>query len=66
MTEMLSRVAVRDRLQSEEGLSLAEFTYQSFQAYDWLYLFDKYNCSFQVIAFYMLSCHCRVRQTSGA
>ncbi|KAI1295329.1 Tyrosine--tRNA ligase, mitochondrial [Halotydeus destructor] len=48
LSDMLSRSSVRDRLESENGLSLSEFTYQAFQAYDWLYLFDKYDCAFQI------------------
>lgn len=40
--------SVRTRLESEEGLSLTEFTYQVFQACDWLHLYEKYNCTVQV------------------
>ena len=36
---MLGRQSVKSRLQTEEGLSLTEFTYQTFQAYDWLRLY---------------------------
>ena len=48
---MLSRASVRERIKSEEGMSFSEFSYQIFQAYDWLYLRDKYHCSLQVINF---------------
>lgn len=44
---MLSRESVKSRL-SSSGMCLTEFTYQAFQAYDWLYLFKQYNCLFQV------------------
>lgn len=45
---MMHRDSVRTRLESEEGLSLTEFTYQVFQACDWLHLYEKYNCTVQV------------------
>ncbi|XP_050424168.1 tyrosine--tRNA ligase, mitochondrial [Adelges cooleyi] len=47
MGTMLSRESVKTRLASN-GMSFTEFTYQAFQAYDWLYLFKKYNCHFQI------------------
>ena len=47
--DMLSRTSVKERIESEEGMSYSEFSYQVFQAYDWLVLQDKYNCTFQVI-----------------
>lgn len=47
--DMLSRASVKERIKSEEGMSFSEFSYQIFQAYDWLYLRDKYNCCIQVI-----------------
>lgn len=45
--EMLSRTSVKNRLEGK-GLSFTEFTYQVFQAYDWLHLFKEYNCRFQL------------------
>ena len=36
--QMLAKEAVRTRLQSEEGISYTEFSYQILQAYDFLYL----------------------------
>jgi len=47
MGTMLSRDSVKTRL-SGSGMSFTEFTYQAFQAYDWLHLFNEYKCSFQV------------------
>jgi len=47
MGTMLSRESVKTRL-SGSGMSFTEFTYQAFQAYDWLHLFKKYKCSFQI------------------
>lgn len=48
MGTMLSRTSVESRLQSEAGMSYTEFSYQVFQAFDWLHLFKNYNCRFQV------------------
>ncbi|XP_044253839.1 tyrosine--tRNA ligase, mitochondrial [Tribolium madens] len=48
MGTLLSRTSVQTRLQSPAGMSFTEFSYQLFQAYDWLHLFKKYNCSFQI------------------
>lgn len=45
---MLGRTSVQSRLNSETGMSFTEFTYQVFQAYDWLHLAHKYNCKFQI------------------
>lgn len=48
MGRMLSRQSVRSRLDSEHGMSLTEFTYQAFQAYDWLHLNDSRGCDIQI------------------
>ncbi|RZC42225.1 tyrosine--tRNA ligase, mitochondrial, partial [Asbolus verrucosus] len=48
MGTLLSRTSVHTRLQSPVGMSFTEFSYQLFQAYDWLHLFQKYNCLFQI------------------
>lgn len=42
-----SRKHVKDRLASS-GMSFTEFSYPLFQSYDWLHLFKKYGCRFQV------------------
>jgi len=39
--------SVESRLKSPEGMCLAEFMYQVFQAYDWLYLQQNYGCILQ-------------------
>ena len=39
---------VKDRIDSGEGISFTEFSYQTFQAHDWLHLYRKYNCTVQV------------------
>jgi tyrosyl-tRNA synthetase len=48
LREMLARESVKMRLASDEGMSFTEFCYQVLQAYDFLYLFDKFNCILQV------------------
>ncbi|MCX7697621.1 MAG: tyrosine--tRNA ligase [Bacteroidales bacterium] len=45
---MMAKDSVRKRLDSEEGISFTEFTYQLVQGYDFLYLFEKYNCKLQM------------------
>uniref|UniRef100_A0A1I8NNG3 Tyrosine--tRNA ligase n=1 Tax=Stomoxys calcitrans TaxID=35570 RepID=A0A1I8NNG3_STOCA len=46
--QMLSRSSVQSRLETEGGMSFTEFTYQTFQAYDWLHLLRAHNCRFQM------------------
>ncbi|XP_017768419.1 PREDICTED: tyrosine--tRNA ligase, mitochondrial [Nicrophorus vespilloides] len=48
MGTLLSRTSVQSRLQSPAGMSLTEFSYQLFQAYDWLHLYKEFGCRFQV------------------
>ncbi|MFW5871073.1 MAG: tyrosine--tRNA ligase [Verrucomicrobiota bacterium] len=48
MGAMLGKESVRARLNSEAGMSFAEFTYQILQAYDFLKLYDNYNCLVQL------------------
>lgn len=45
---MLGRSCVQTRLKSEDGMSFSEFCYPMFQAYDWLYLYQNFQCTFQV------------------
>ncbi|CAL4060371.1 unnamed protein product, partial [Meganyctiphanes norvegica] len=45
---MLSRTSVQTRLNTDDGMSFTEFTYQVAQSYDWMHLFDKYNCTIQI------------------
>lgn len=45
---MLSKEAVKARLNSEEGISFTEFSYQAIQAYDFLHLYEKYGVSLQL------------------
>ncbi|XP_074648604.1 tyrosine--tRNA ligase, mitochondrial-like [Tubulanus polymorphus] len=48
MSTMLRKESVQSRLKSVEGMSYTEFSYQIFQAYDWLHLYNNYNCSIQI------------------
>lgn len=48
MGNMLSRSSVQSRLHSDSGMSFTEFTYQMFQAYDWLHLYREHECCFQM------------------
>ena len=47
---MMSKDSVKKRLGSDssDGMSFTEFTYQLFQAYDFYYLNEKYDCSIQM------------------
>lgn len=48
MGAMLGKESVRSRLDSEGGMSFAEFSYQLLQAYDFLKLYDSEGCVLQV------------------
>lgn len=47
---MMAKDSVKKRLSAEakEGMSFTEFTYQLVQGYDFLYLFQHYNCTLQM------------------
>lgn len=47
---MMSKDSVKKRLSSESatGMSFTEFTYQLVQGYDFLYLYQNYNCRLQM------------------
>ncbi|KAF9450444.1 tyrosyl-tRNA synthetase [Macrolepiota fuliginosa MF-IS2] len=45
---MLNRESVRARLESQQGISFTEFTYQLLQAYDFHHLHKHHNCGIQV------------------
>ena len=48
MGSMLSRDSVKSRLDSSNGMSFTEFSYQLFQAYDYLHLYNEFNCMLQI------------------
>jgi tyrosyl-tRNA synthetase len=45
---MLNKDSVQNRISREDGISFTEFSYQLLQAYDFWYLFEYYNCNFQM------------------
>lgn len=45
---MMSKDSVKTRLNSEEGMSFTEFTYQLLQAYDFMHLSDTHDVTFQL------------------
>ncbi|XP_045212401.2 tyrosine--tRNA ligase, mitochondrial-like [Mercenaria mercenaria] len=48
LNSMLNKHSVKSRLSSQAGMSFTEFTYQVFQAFDWLYLLQNHNCYIQI------------------
>lgn len=46
--DMLALTSVRSRMESEEGISFTEFSYQICQAYDWWQLFKLHKCHIQL------------------
>jgi tyrosyl-tRNA synthetase len=46
---MIAKESVRSRMgRSDEGISYTEFSYQVLQAYDFMALYDKYQCTLQL------------------
>ncbi|XMD99315.1 MAG: tyrosine--tRNA ligase [Candidatus Karelsulcia muelleri] len=45
---MLSKDSIKKRISKQNSISFTEFTYQLLQAYDFLYLYKKKNCSLQI------------------
>lgn len=45
---MLQKESVSRRLESEDGISFTEFSYLLLQAYDFLQLFDRHQCTVQI------------------
>ena len=48
VTEMLAKDSVKNRINSEAGISFTEFTYQMLQAYDFKYLAKEHNVILQL------------------
>jgi len=49
VNQMTAKDSVRSRLEErEQGLSFGEFTYMLLQAYDFMHLFDAYDCRLQL------------------
>ena len=45
---MLARESVKRRIEGEDGISYTEFSYALLQAYDFLVLHDRFNCTLQM------------------
>lgn len=49
VSRMISHESIKTRMEyREQGISYTEFSYMLLQAYDFLYLYDKYNCILQL------------------
>lgn len=48
VNEMIKAETYKIRLENDESLTFLEFNYQLLQAYDFLHLFEKYNCTIQI------------------
>src|SRR5262245_475059 len=48
VNQLIGKEAISRRLESEEGISFTEFSYTLLQAYDFLMLFDRYQCTLQM------------------
>lgn len=46
--DILHKTAISERLNSANGMNMSEFSYQIFQAYDWMMLQKLYNCQLQI------------------
>lgn len=46
--QMLAKDSVKQRLNSDEGMSFTEFSYQVLQGYDFLYLFENHGVTMQI------------------
>lgn len=45
---MMGKESVKRRLEGSDGISYTEFTYMMLQAYDYLEMFDRYDCTLQM------------------
>jgi len=48
VNSLLGKEAISRRLDSEDGISYTEFSYLLLQAYDYLVLYDRHNCTLQM------------------
>lgn len=48
VNQMLTKESVKRRLEQEEGISFTEFSYMLLQAYDYLVLHERYDCTLQL------------------
>lgn len=45
---LLHKKSIRERLETQNGMNMSEFCYQIFQAYDWMELRKRYDCTLQI------------------
>ena len=48
VNQMMARDSVRNRLESEHGISYTEFSYMLLQAHDYMQLHDRHGCELQI------------------
>jgi tyrosyl-tRNA synthetase len=48
VNQMLAKESVRNRVESENGISYTEFSYMLLQAFDYQHLYESYSCELQV------------------
>ena len=48
VNSLIKKDAISARMESEEGISFTEFSYPLLQAYDFLHLFNEYDCDVQI------------------
>ncbi|MGE3622224.1 MAG: tyrosine--tRNA ligase [Acidimicrobiia bacterium] len=48
VNQMVARESVRNRMESEQGISFTEFSYMLLQAHDYLWLHDHHGCALQI------------------
>src|SRR5436309_8615950 len=48
INNLLGKEAINRRLESDEGISFTEFSYPLLQAYDYLVLYDRHQCTLQM------------------
>ncbi|CAO3638864.1 unnamed protein product [Cunninghamella blakesleeana] len=48
VNSMLAKESVKSRIESTQGISFTEFSYQLLQAYDFWYLYNHHNCRIQL------------------
>lgn len=48
VNNLIGKEAISRRLESEDGISFTEFSYPLLQAYDYLVLHDRFNCTLQM------------------
>jgi tyrosyl-tRNA synthetase len=48
VNSLLGKEAISRRLESDDGISFTEFSYPLLQAYDYLVLYDRYQCTLQM------------------